>query len=397
MIYRRFGRTELSMPVLTSGAMRFQQSWENLDWEKIEDKNQENLERVVQYEFEHGMNHFETARGYGSSEIQLGRALKSLPRAEIILQTKISASLGKEDFEKLLQTSFEKLEVEYLDLCSLHGINNAASVENIPNCLEVLQRWQRQGKIRYIGFSSHDKGKYVKAAIETDCFDYVNLHYYYISQENYANIALAKEHDMGVLIISPNDKGGKLYAPSPKLCQLTAPFSPMRFNALFCLLHQDIHTISIGASCPEDLHEHLGSVDYLAENKIANTKTQIQQITDKLDQAMRDALGSDWLENWRCGLPDYQQVPDEINITNIIWLYNLAKGLDMLEYGKMRYNLLGNGGSWFPGNKAGKATEFATQIRDLCRRHGSPFADRIPEVLAEAHAMLNTDKVETGR
>ena len=40
---------------------------------------------------------------------------------------------------------------------------------------------------------------------------------------------------MGVFIISPNDKGGKLYEPPPKLTELCAPLTPMQFNDLYCL------------------------------------------------------------------------------------------------------------------------------------------------------------------
>ena len=40
----------------------------------------------------------------------------------------------------------------------------------------------------------------------------------------------ARQRDMGVFIISPNDKGGKLYDPPPKLTRLCAPLTPMQFK-----------------------------------------------------------------------------------------------------------------------------------------------------------------------
>jgi predicted aldo/keto reductase-like oxidoreductase len=45
----------------------------------------------------------------------------------------------------------------------------------------------------------------------------------------------AVRHDMGVFIISTNDKGGKLYEAPEKLESLCSPLSPMAFNNLFCL------------------------------------------------------------------------------------------------------------------------------------------------------------------
>ena len=45
---RRFGRTELAMPVLSLGGMRFQQSWSDLPAEQISDGSQTNLLRTLQ-------------------------------------------------------------------------------------------------------------------------------------------------------------------------------------------------------------------------------------------------------------------------------------------------------------------------------------------------------------
>ncbi len=44
-------------------------------------------------------------------------------------------------------------------------------------CLEVIREDQAAGKIRFIGFSTHAMTPIIVSAIETDIFDYVNLHY----------------------------------------------------------------------------------------------------------------------------------------------------------------------------------------------------------------------------
>ena len=70
MKYRRFGRTELSMPVFSCGGMRFQFKWQDVAPNNIPRKNQQNLETTIHRAFQLGINHFESARGYGSSEMQ---------------------------------------------------------------------------------------------------------------------------------------------------------------------------------------------------------------------------------------------------------------------------------------------------------------------------------------
>src|SRR5260221_11345514 len=98
MRYRRFGRTNLQMPVISCGGMRYQFKWQDVDPKDIPRDNQENLEATIRRALEHGINHIETARGYGSSEMQLGRILPELPREKIIVQTKIGPKPDSREF-----------------------------------------------------------------------------------------------------------------------------------------------------------------------------------------------------------------------------------------------------------------------------------------------------------
>ena len=69
---------------------------------------------------------------------------------------------------------------------------------------------------------------------ETGEFDYVNLHWYFIyNQLHWPMVEAAAEQDMGVFIISPNDKGGMLYNPTEKMASLCDPLTPMQWNDLY--------------------------------------------------------------------------------------------------------------------------------------------------------------------
>ena len=61
---RRFGRTELAMPLLSLGGMRFQQSWSDLPAAEIKLESQQNLEQILVAAMAAGMHHIETARFY---------------------------------------------------------------------------------------------------------------------------------------------------------------------------------------------------------------------------------------------------------------------------------------------------------------------------------------------
>ena len=95
-------------------------------------------------------------------------------------------------------------------------------------------------------------------------------------------------------------------------------------------------------------------------------------------------LGADWCSGWWQGIPEYTETPAGINILEILRLWTFAKSLDLVEFGKMRYNLIGNAGHWFPGKNA---AEFDVEaVRHTIAN--SPFMERIPAILKEAHALL---------
>ncbi len=382
MQYRRFGRTELQMPVFSCGGMRYQYKWQDVPSVMIPRGNQQNLEATIRRALEVGINHIETARGYGTSELQLGRILPILPREQLIVQTKVSPTADPKEFRQTFEKSLALLKLDYVDLLGIHGINTPERLDysvRPGGCLDVARKLQAQGRVRFIGFSTHGPTDLIVRAIETNQFDYVNLHWYYINQFNWPAVEAAADHDMGVFIISPSDKGGMLYQPPQKLVDLCAPLSPMVFNDLFCLSHLQVHTLSLGASRPEDFDEHLKVLPLLER-----AAEILPPIVKRLEAAAMATLGEDWYRTWHMGLPRPEETPAGLNIPVLLWLRNLVIAYDLKEYAKVRYNLLGNGGHWFPGQKAQDVAQL-----DLhpCLAH-SPHANKIPALLAETHELL---------
>jgi predicted aldo/keto reductase-like oxidoreductase len=362
--------------------MRYQQSWQDIDPKDLDAKVQDNVAATVRAAYAAGINHIETARGYGSSEYHLGFVLPELPRDKIIVQTKVGPKASESEFRATFETSLRHLRLARVDLLSVHGLNTRELLAETltKGTLKACRKLQDEGLVGHVGFSSHGPLDAVRAAVETGEFSYVNLHWYYFDQQNGPAIEAARARDMGVFVISPSDKGGKLYAPPAKLARLCAPLAPMTFNDLFCLSRPEVHTLSIGAARPSDFDAHLAALPHLADPGSA-----LRPVLQRLQEEGRRCLGAEWYDHWSEGLPPVVNIPQPVPLYHILRLFNLVKAFDMLEFGQMRYNLLGGADHWFPGHKA---AEFDKAML-LAALKGYRFADQVPDRLREAHSLLN--------
>lgn len=374
MEYRRFGKTEEQISVITLGGMRFKHGWtpprNHLPKDSIE-----HCISTTRMALDLGINHIETAHGYMKSELLFGHALKELgvPRKQFKMMTK-GAPMSGDETRRLVEEQLEALGLDHVDFYGWHGINNKellkiAVEKNGP--VETLHRLKDEGLIRHVGFSTHAPLGTILDAMQTGLFSFINLHYYYFFQRNLPAVQLAEKMDMGVFIISPNEKGGMLFRPSEKVKNLCKPLTPIVFNGRFCLSHPEITTLSMGIHEPKHFPQNLAIL-----NRGNYSNSELSKVKAEMDTPLAKISSLCTLCN-QC-LP----CPENINIPEVLRFRNLVEAYEMKDYGRFRYNMFEGQGHWFPGTFSFNCTECG----DCLPR--CPENLNIPTLLMETHKKL---------
>lgn len=381
MEYRRFGKTNKMVSVIALGGMRYINSWKE-PRELIPQETLNQCRDTVEKALAEGINLIETAYGYTKSEHVYGRVLNDelkIKRDSYFLMTKGSPKTAVET-RQMVANQLKALKTDYFDFYAWHGINTLelfeiACAKGGP--VEELLKLKSEGIIRHIGFSTHAPLEVIIKAIDTDLFDFVNLHYYYFFQRNKPAIDLAQIKDMGVFIISPNDKGGQLSRPPQKLKDLTAPLHPIQWNARFCLSHPAVHTLTFGLPVTVQF-EHINGI-FPAPSPLSPNDAKIKQVLD--DQKLLDPYAN---------FDPYcmENDPSGLNIPEILRFRTMWKCYDMKDFGLYRYNMFQEKDHWFPGNFP---TDENLQKVDLSH---CPANVPVVELIRETHEGLYRPRVK---
>ena len=159
MTYRTNNGNGDKVSILGYGCMR---------WPMIKDENgkdivdQENVDRLIDYAIEHGVNYFDTAPVYlqGQSEAATGLSLKRYPRESYYIATKLSnfSNATKENSIEMYRSSLKNLQTDYIDYYLLHSLSGLDAFNQRfgeSGIMDFLQAEREAGRIRNLGFSFH--------------------------------------------------------------------------------------------------------------------------------------------------------------------------------------------------------------------------------------------------
>lgn len=172
--YRRLGRTDAKVSDISLGSGAGTGGRQTVE--------------VAREAIERGINYFDTAPDYSEagSEERLGKAMEGL-RDKMFLATKFCLPTGHlhpgtsvQGYMEAVEGSLRRLKTDWVDLVHIHSCDTVERLLD-ENAHEAFDRLKEQGKVRFLGVSTHTPNlvEVANAAIESDRFDVMMLAYHY--------------------------------------------------------------------------------------------------------------------------------------------------------------------------------------------------------------------------
>ena len=293
MLYRKFGKTNEMVSILGFGCMRLP-LLPGGDATKIDEKL---ATKIIRYAIDEGVNYIDTAYPYhgtgmgssGQSEPFVGKVLKDGYREKVKIATKLPSWLIKTraDMDRYLNEQLERLETDTIDFYLVHAINNTLW-ENVKEAgiAEFLDQAIRDGRIRYAGFSFHDKQESFDEIVDGYDWSFCQIQYNYLDEAFQAGrkgLNYAAQKGLGLTIMEPL-RGGKLAENLPVAVQTAfkianPEMTPAEWALRWIWNHPEVSVLLSG----------MNSMEQVAENiKIAQTATG-NSFTDKENDVIERA------------------------------------------------------------------------------------------------------------
>ena len=211
MIYNEILNAKLSL--LGFGAMRLPEKDGAIDEAQVEE--------MVAYAMEHGVNYFDTAYPYhgGMSERVMGKILNKYPRDSFYLADKYPGHQILENYDpaEIFEEQLRRCGVEYFDFYLLHNVYEKSLETYLDprwGLLDYFREQKRLGRIKHLGFSTHGRlelmERFLNICGEDMEFCQIQLNYLdWTLQNGKEKYELLERHGIPVWVMEPV-RGGKL-------------------------------------------------------------------------------------------------------------------------------------------------------------------------------------------
>ncbi len=279
MEYRRLGKTDMEVSVLSFGASPLGNVFEVAD--------EQEGSRAVHDAIDHGINFFDVAPFYGFTlaEKRLGKALEG-KRKDIFLATKCGR-YGPEDFDfsydRVLQSideSLERLRTDYVDILQIHDIEFGDRQQLIKETIPAALKVKQMGKARYIGITGLPVRYLADITRQAEVDTVLSwAHYNLLEDEiNDELVPLSREKGFGLMNAAPLLQRILSDAPLPDWHRSPQPVKDMQPRLLhlckeygvnlsdvairYAIDHPDIATTIVGMSHPSHVKQNLRALDF---------------------------------------------------------------------------------------------------------------------------------------
>lgn len=161
MHYRRLGKSGLKVSEIALGA------WITMG-NQIDEKKTSDL---IHAAYDQGINFFDNSDAYaaGQAEIDMGKAIKDLPREALVLSSKVfwptmpgpnGRGLSRKHLTEALHASLKRMGLDYLDIYYCHRYDPDTPVEEV---VYTMNTFIQQGKILYWGTSEWEASQITMA------------------------------------------------------------------------------------------------------------------------------------------------------------------------------------------------------------------------------------------
>lgn len=359
MQYREFGKTGIKVSPIGFGMMRLPADTEgNVD--------EERAIKMLRSAIDNGLNYVDTAFNYhgGNSEKITGKALLDGYRDKVYLATKAPAWMFKsgDDFDAILDKQLERLQTDHIDFYLLHAMNAIAFEKKVLRygVMERLEAARAAGKIKYVGFSFHDKIDVFKNICDAYNWDFCQIQLNYIDTKYQAGIEglkYAASKGMGVSIMEPL-RGGYLANVPAAVKDIfdKTNKTPVEWGLDYLWNMPEVSIVLSGMSNEEQIAQNL---EYASRSSAGMFTKEDEEVIEKVQGVF---ASYDTVPCTGCSycLP----CPKGVGIPYNFVVYNNYKTGSPFEEEKKRYN------EWVPmfGQKA-SACVACHKCEEICPQH----------------------------